>query len=65
MFESYLTHRINSHFLMKLDYIYYDYQWSGSGWHLGAPKQLDATPILGFPTYSKASKVAFSLITRF
>jgi hypothetical protein len=65
VYETYLTHRINSRFIFKADYINYAYDYSGSGWHLGAPKALDSNPILGFPTYSKASMFSLSLITRF
>ncbi|HEX9800168.1 MAG TPA: DUF3373 family protein [Thermoanaerobaculia bacterium] len=63
--ELYLTHRITKNFVAKLDYIDYSYDYSGSGWHVGAPKRLDAAPTLGFPTYDQASKFAFSLIARF
>ncbi len=63
--ETYLTHRISDHFIFKTDFIKYLYRYSGSGWHLGAPKRLDSTPILGFPTYDGASMVSMSLITRF
>lgn len=65
VFETYLTHRISDRFIFKADYIKYDYDYSGSGWHVGAPKKLDSTPILGFPTYSGASKVSAGLIARF
>ena len=63
--EVYLTHRINNRFIFKGDFIKYLYDYSGSGWHLGAPKALDSTPILGFPTYSGASMVSLGLVTRF
>ena len=65
VFETYLTHRINSRFIFKADYIKYLYDFSGSGWHLGAPKRLDSNPILGFPTYSRASMITVGLVTRF
>ena len=65
MVEAYLTHRINDRFIFKGDFIKYLYNFSGSGWHVGAPKALDSTPILGFPTYSGASMFSISLITRF
>lgn len=65
VYESYLTHRITSRFIFKADYIRYRYRWSGSGWHLGAPKALDSSPILGFPTYDRASMVSLGLTTRF
>lgn len=65
VFETYLTHRINSRFIFKADFIRYLYDYSGSGWHVGAPKALDSTPILGFPTYRRASMLSLGLITRF
>ena len=65
VYETYLTHRISDHFILKADFIKYAYLFSGSGWHLGAPKRLDSTPILGFPTYGGASMFSFGLTTRF
>ncbi len=65
VFETYLTHRINSRFIVKADYMYYNYKYSGSGWHVGSPKLLDSNPILGFPTYKKAQMFTLSMITRF
>jgi hypothetical protein len=63
--EAYLTHRITDHFIFKGDFIKYLYDYSGSGWHLGAPKALDSKPLLGFPTYNGASMVSLGLIARF
>lgn len=65
VWELYLLHKINKHFLVKLDYIDYSYDYSGSGWHLGAPKPLDSTPVLGFPTYSSAKKFMLGMTARF
>ena len=65
VWETYFFHKINKNFQFKLAYINYDYDYSGSGWHLGAPKKLDSTPILGFPTYDKASMFTLGLIARF
>jgi hypothetical protein len=65
VYEVYLTHRINNRFILKGDYIYYNYRYSGSGWHLGAPKLLTGTPILGFPTYKNAQMFTLSTIVRF
>lgn len=65
VFETFLTHRINNRFILKADYINYRYDYSGSGWHLGAPKKLDSSPILGFPTYSNAHMVSLGLMVRF
>lgn len=65
VFETYVTHRLNKRFIFKADLIRYQYDYSGSGWHLGAPKNLDSVPILGFPTYKTATMFSTSLITRF
>ena len=65
VFETYFTHRISDRFVFKGDYIYYRYNYSGSGWHLGAPKRLDETPVLGFPTYSRAHMLTAGLMVRF
>jgi hypothetical protein len=65
VWETYVTHRIRKRFIVKLDYMHYDYEYSGSGWHLGAPKELDQTPILGYPTYDTVDKVALSFMARF
>lgn len=64
-YETYLTHQISDHFTFKADYIRYNYAWSGSGWHLGAPKDLDSVPLLGFPTYKTANMFTAGIITRF
>lgn len=65
VYETYFTHRIHERFIFKADFIRYNYTWSGSGWHVGAPKKLDGVPILGFPTYDSANMVTFGLTTRF
>ena len=63
--ETYLTHRINNRFIFKADFIKYLYDYSGSGWHVGAPKLLDSQPTLGFPSYSGATMFSLGLTTRF
>ncbi len=65
VWELYLTHRVAKRFVIKLDYMHYDYEYSGSGWHLGAPKSLTDTPMLGFPTFSAANKISLSTSVRF
>ncbi|MEW5764131.1 MAG: DUF3373 family protein [Acidobacteriota bacterium] len=65
VWEAYLLHRINKRFQLKLDYTYYDYEYSGSGWHIGAPKKLDSRPVLGYPTYSSAGVATLSMSVRF
>jgi hypothetical protein len=63
--EVYLTHRITKGFILKLDYMKYDFEYSGSGWHMGAPKDLDSTPILGFPSPTDADRFLLGLQARF
>ena len=65
VYETYLTHRINDHFIFKADFIRYNYTYSGSGWHLGAPKALDSSPLLGFPTYDTANMFTAGITARF
>jgi hypothetical protein len=65
VFEVYYFHEFSKHFMLKLDYMHYDYKYSGSGWHIGAPKELDSTPILGFATPSKIDKFLLGLQARF
>ena len=65
VYETFVTHRIYERFIMKLGYIRYNYNYSGSGWHVGAPKDLSTVALLGFPTYKDASMLTFGLTTRF
>ena len=65
VYESYVTHRLHEHFIFKAGFIRYNYKYSGSGWHLQAPKRLDSTPVLGFPTYDTANMLSFGLTARF
>ncbi|MBI4904956.1 MAG: DUF3373 family protein [Acidobacteria bacterium] len=65
VYEIYLTHRISNRFILKTDFIKYDYNYSGSGWHLGAPKAMGSTPILGFPSYNGATMATIGLMSRF
>jgi hypothetical protein len=67
VYEIYLTHRISPRFLFKADALKYNYRYSGSGWHVGAPKALDTleTPLLGFPTYKDAFMATLGLTARF
>ncbi len=65
VYESYLTHRISDHFILKGDYQRFHYNWSGSGWDVGAPEQLSSTPVLGFPTYNRGYMLTAGLTARF
>jgi len=63
--EAYVTHRVARKFIVKLGYINYDYDYSGSGWHVGAPQDLDQQALLGFPTYKKVGKLSLGFSARF
>jgi len=65
VWEGYVTHAIARRFIVKLAYIDYSYKYSGSGWHTGAPQELDQAPTLLFPTYSRASALTLSMMARF
>ena len=65
VWEAYVTHRVDKRFIVKLDYKHYAYDYSGSGWHLGAPKDLDATPVLGYQTFSEVDQLTLSATARF
>jgi hypothetical protein len=49
----------------RLSALYYDFEYSGSGWHLGAPKKLDEAQILGFPTYKDGLDVRAAFTAKF
>jgi hypothetical protein len=65
VFELYYLNKIYKNVILKLDWQRYDYKYSGSGWHIGAPKELDSTPILAFPTYDKFDIISLSVVTKF
>ena len=65
VYETYLTHKISERFIVKGSFIDYNYRYSGSGWHVGAPKALNSTPVLGFPTYDSAWMATLGIIARF
>jgi hypothetical protein len=65
VWEIYFTHRITKNFILKLDYMKYNFDYSGSGWHLGAPQDLDSTPILGFASPTDADRFLLGLQARF
>ncbi|HEU4402594.1 MAG TPA: DUF3373 family protein, partial [Candidatus Polarisedimenticolia bacterium] len=51
VWEIYYNQALGPKVQFRLSALDYRYEYSGSGWHLGAPKRLDDMPILGFPTY--------------
>lgn len=64
-YEAYLSQVIGKYLALRLSGVRYDNQYSGSGWHVGEPKALDSTPILGFPTYSDVWNVRLAATVRF
>jgi len=67
VWELYLTHRISKRFIFRADYMHYNFDYSQSGWHLGAAKPLDSVPppILGFPSPTSMDKFLLGLTARF
>jgi len=65
--EVYLTHRIAKRFIFRATYMHYNFDYSQSGWHMGAAKPLDSTPppILGFPSPTSMDKFLLGLTARF
>ena len=65
--EVYLTHRIAKRFIFRATYMHYNFDYSQSGWHMGAPKPLegDMPPILGFPSPTSMDKFLLGLVARF
>jgi Protein of unknown function (DUF3373) len=65
VWEVYYNQAIGSKAQFRLSALDYRYDYSGSGWHLGAPKDLDETPILGFPTYKKVLNIRAAMTVKF
>jgi hypothetical protein len=65
VYEVYWTQRLTNRFIFKADYQRYNNVWSGSGWHVGAPKRLDSIPLLGFPTFDEANVLSLGITARF
>ena len=65
--ELYLTHRIAKRFILRATYMHYNFDYSQSGWHMGAAKPLngDMPPILGFPSPTSMDKFLLGLTARF
>jgi hypothetical protein len=54
----------------KASFTYYDYEYTGSGWQVGKPKEIDAdsmmtVPISAFPTFKDATDLRLSLLMKF
>jgi Protein of unknown function (DUF3373) len=65
VYEVYLNHQVAKAANLRISGIQYDYEYSGSGWHMGEPKKLDSTPLLGFPTYDRMLNLRVAMTVRF
>ena len=65
VFEGYLNYQLNKHLQLRVAGINYWYKYSGSGWHLGEPKELDTMPVLGFPTYQNVFDLRTWVLVKF
>lgn len=65
VYEVYLNQQIGKSSQLRISGLQYDYQYSGSGWHVGAPKKLSETPMLGFPTYKDMFNLRVAFNVRF
>jgi Protein of unknown function (DUF3373) len=65
VYEAYVSHELAKSATLRVSGIQYDYDYSGSGWHMGEPKKLDSSPLLGFPTYNKMFNLRVAMTVRF
>lgn len=65
VWEGYLNHQIAKPAQIRLAVLRYQYDWSGSGWHMGEPKALDQPQVLGFPTYKDVWDARLALTVKF
>lgn len=65
VYEVYVNQQIGKNAQLRLSGLQYDYEYSGSGWHLGEPKKLDEIPMLGFPTYKDMFNLRLAFGVRF
>lgn len=70
--EAYWLHEFKEGFgrarlKFRLGAMYYDYNYTGSGWQLGAPKKIDdLMPVISaFPTYSDALDIRAAITAKF
>lgn len=65
VWEGYFNHQIAKPAQLRFSVLRYQYDWSGSGWHLGEPKPLDQPSILGFPTYKDVWDARLAMTVKF
>jgi hypothetical protein len=65
VYELYLNQQIGRFVQIRVAGMQYDYVYSGSGWHVGEPKRLGDTPVLGFPSYKDVFNLRAAMTVRF
>jgi uncharacterized protein DUF3373 len=65
VFEAYVNQQIGKLGQLRISGIQYNYEYSGSGWHMGEPKKISDTPLLGFPTYKNLFNLRAAFSVRF
>lgn len=65
VYEFYLNQRFGRQTQLRVSALKYDYEYSGSGWHVGEPKPLDEMSVLGFPTYKDMFNLRVAMTVRF
>lgn len=64
-YEGYVSQGVGKNLALRASVIRYENRFSGSGWHVGEPKPLDSTPVLGFPAYDDVWNARLSLTVKF
>ncbi len=67
VYEAYFIQQIGRMASARVGAMQYNYDYSGSGWHMGEPKKLTDSnaPLLGFPTYKDMFTLRASMTVRF
>jgi uncharacterized protein DUF3373 len=65
VWEFYFNQALGKMATLRFSGINYQYDYSGSGWHVGEPKPIDSTPLLGFPTYKNVFNLRMAMTVRF
>ena len=63
--EAYVNQSIGKWGQLRVSGINYDFVYSGSGWHMGAPKKISDVPVLGFPSFKNVFNLRTAFTVRF
>ena len=63
--EAYVNQAIGKWGQLRVSGLNYDFVYSGSGWHMGAPKKISDVPLLGFPTFKNVFNLRTAFTVRF